>query len=81
MKIDCKKITQYNFIIKFISLYLHEQQPNNEGRPLAVAYFPVVKRIGLHDIEKTFLAESVLLFEKVMLRVCSGDISSDNLKY
>ena len=58
---------------------LHEEESDDEGRSLTVANFPVVERVGLHDVEETLLAQAVLLLEEVVLRVSPGYITPDHL--
>ena len=38
---------------------------------------PVMQRISLHDIEEALLAETILLTEKVVIGVSSGDITTN----
>ena len=58
----------------FSSSHLHEQQPYDEGRPLAVSDLPVVDGVGLHHVEQRLLADPVLLLEEVMLGVRAGNV-------
>ncbi len=54
--------------------HLHEQEPYDEGRPLAVADLPVVDGVGLHHVEQRLLADAVLLLEEVVLGIGAGNV-------
>lgn len=59
--------------------YLHEEDADDESRALTVAHLPVVERVRFHHVEQALLAEAILLFEEVVLRVRAGDVAPDNL--
>lgn len=38
-----------------------------------------LKRAYLHDVKKYLLAQAVLLLEELVLGICAGDVSADQL--
>lgn len=61
-----------------IKYHLHQQQPNDEARALAVAHLPIVQRICFHHVKQCLLAKPILLLEEIMLRIGTGDVSSNH---
>ena len=55
--------------------HLHEQQPDDERRSLAVAHLPVVDGVRLHHVEQSLLPHAVLLLEEVVLGVRARNVS------
>lgn len=71
--------TGYVCVAQALLLYLHEEKPNDETRPLAVAHLAVMQGVCLHHVEQTLLSQSILFLEEVMLWVCACYVSSDHL--
>ena len=39
----------------------------------------VMNAVSLHHVEQTLLAHSTFLFEEIMFRICSGNVTPANL--
>ena len=77
-----------SFIVDFVYFplhvrlsYLHEEDADDESRSLAVANFTIMQRIGFHDVEETFLAQAIFLFEEVVFRVRASYVATDDLSF
>lgn len=64
---------------RFLYVYLHEEDTDDESRSLAVAHLTIMQRIGFHDVEEAFLAQSIFLFEEVVFGVRARNVATDNL--
>ena len=78
---------EIKIIIKISLDFLNVKKRNLTGIlvPVVIAFCSEMrwfqyKDFYLHDIEQTFLPETILLFEEIMFRICTGNITSYHLK-